>query len=437
MALNHDGGKTNMSPRMKTFAVLAICVAALLVLALVPGCGEKKSASNGDDKTQTSDKDTSKKVEEKLAWPTRFHDGGRAGLSPFDGTDSNTQKWVHDAGAPISTMACAVIGKDGSVIAGFDGKVVAVDPGSGTAVWEYPTGAATTSCTVADDGAIYTGAGNVVHALDPAGAAKWTFDVGSVVEPPSPGSDGTVYAGSAGGRLVALSPDGALKWEFQGEGNLHSPAVDAGGNLYCGGAPYVLYALDKDGNKKWEFKVPVEMATFTDLPPWTNALEEPSIGSDGTLYSGAMKWGMDQIAGMVYAVSPEGALKWEHTGGEYSIHSPTIGSDGTLYAGTTAMKFVALNPADGSLKWEFMCGDGISTCPYVMSPTIGKNGLLYASTSEARIHCADIAGNEKWQFQVDAPAPGGSPHNFMPPAIDSGGTIYATISLGRIYAIGR
>ncbi|MDY6797083.1 MAG: PQQ-binding-like beta-propeller repeat protein [Actinomycetota bacterium] len=89
------------------------------------------------------------------------------------------------------------------------------------------------------------------------------------------------------------------------------------------------------------------------------------------------------------------------------------------------------------LKWEFYAGDGVSTCPFVFSPTIGKDGLLYASTSKAKIHCVDSNdGTEKWQFAAESPGPGGHPHNFMPPAIDKDGTIYATLLLGRIYAIG-
>ncbi len=96
----------------------------------------------------------------------------------------------------------------------------------------------------------------------------------------------------------------------------------------------------------------------------------------------------------IYAVTPDGKLKWEYTrsGGQmYMIHTPTIGRDGTIYAGTSRWVVVALDPT-GKQFWEFTTDEETNECSSVYSPTIGKDGLLYVATTKSRIFCLTPEG---------------------------------------------
>lgn len=418
-------------------------VAVVLVLSssILAGCGKAtKKTGNG----------TGKQVEEStLAWPTVYRDNRHTGRSPYRGPDASQVKWTLEVGA--QTRSWVVLLENGNAVCGFIGKVVCVNPSSGAAVWEFPTGgAAASTCRVGDSGDVFVCAGTTVYALSSGGQQKWAFDVGSEADEPSVGSDGTVYVGSAGGRLVALSGGGKLKWEYKVPGNIRSPAISDSGVLYCGASPLVLYAIDKNGGKKWEFKPEGELTFYPEMIPWSNAIEMPSIGDDGTIYAGSLVTGgitskgpipnysMPQY-GKLYAVTPEGQKKWEYalTDMPYSsIKTPTIGTDGTLYSGTTCFKVVALK-ADGSVLWVYDTNEEAeNVCPTTYSPPIGKDGLLYVATTSAKVICLTPQGVEKWRFAAENPwlAGYGGSNNFTPPAVASDGTIITTLAQGRIYA---
>ncbi len=221
-----------------------------------------------------------------LEWPTGYKDNCRTGRSDYVGPHTPDIKWVYEAGS--TTRSWAVIGKDGSVISGLQGKVVSVDPSNGTLLWEFSTEPLQAStCCVAEDGTVYVSAGNKVYALSETGTELWSYDAGSGADEPALGSDGVVYVGSAGGRLAALSEDGELIWDFIIPGNIHSPSIDEIGNLYCGASPWVLYAIDSTGQIMWVFKPEGDLPLYEDVHIWGNCLEVPSIGDDGTVYAGS------------------------------------------------------------------------------------------------------------------------------------------------------
>ena len=90
----------------------------------------------------------------------------------------------------------------------------------------------------------------------------------------------------------------------------------------------------------------------------------PSISSDGTIYIGSFD---DKL----YAINPNGTLKWKYSTGSYLKSSPVIGSDGTIYLGSWDYNLYALS-SNGILKWKYTAGDSITS-----SPAIGSDGTLY------------------------------------------------------------
>ena len=81
---------------------------------------------------------------------------------------------------------------------------------------------------------------------------------------------------------------------------------------------------------KWSYYTDFGGAIFTT----------PAIASDGTIYVTT-----NRIDKILYAINPDGSLKWSLDG---IIGTPVIGSDGTIYVGEDDL--CAINP-DGTIKW--------------------------------------------------------------------------------------
>lgn len=107
------------------------------------------------------------------------------------------------------------------------------------------------------------------------GHVLWRFKADSytIRSRPAVGADGTVYAADTDGHLYALTPGGGLKWIFNsGPGDLEQPV---------------------------------------------------SVGSDGTIYIANLQ--------TVFAVHPDGSLKWSRNTGALIFAGPTAGPDGNVY----------------------------------------------------------------------------------------------------------
>ncbi len=356
------------------------------------------------------------------------------------------------AGSLPGAVAAMKKGLDGAASYIAEGKAVALNPATGTAVWEFATGGAAveTPC-VGDDGTVYLGVGTRVYALKADGTEKWSFDLGSKADGPSVGPDDNIYAGSVGGKIVALSPSGALEWEASVPGSIRSPSFDKKGNLLCSAATLCMYAFDSKGRKLWEFKPEGDLPVYPGLFDWANTLDTPSVGSDGTIYAGSyhspnMTTSATQIPdyavspqAKVYGISSGGVKKWEFVSTYEcgsTLHTPSIGADGTLYAGTSCWRVIALNPANGTLKWEFNTGEGQGVCPSIWSPSIGKDGLLYAATTSAKIFCITPEGTEKWRYQGPEPwLPNyGGSNGFTPQPINEDGVMFSVLCEGKVFA---
>ncbi|MGB9735104.1 MAG: PQQ-binding-like beta-propeller repeat protein [bacterium] len=175
----------------------------------------------------------------------------------------------------------------------------------------------------------------------------------------------------------------------------------------------------------------------------------PAIGADGTVYTLSRD-------NSLYAISPNGKLKWQYNGGldwSYSIYcqppSPAIGPDGTIYVsvlcGVTTIsissgnkqyygtdKLYAINP-DGTLKWELPVGGvpaiAVDGTVYVYSSgfiTLKSDGTIYTSTSG--LYAINPDGGLKWSYTTGNSI-------FSSPAIGADGTIYVGSDDGKLYAI--
>ncbi|WP_456475861.1 outer membrane protein assembly factor BamB family protein [Candidatus Pyrohabitans sp.] len=356
--------------------------------------------------------------------PDLLKSSEKSGASTITGGMEGTLKWAYETGGYVRHRPA--IGSDGTIYVGSeDGYLYAVNP-DGTLKWKYKVGySVETSPAVGSDGTIYFGGAEDVfidnlYALNPDGTLKWKYnEEGFSISSGSSvaiGSDGTIYVTPLGNHLYALSPNGALKWRYEVEGDLPaiygSPAIGSDGTIYFGASENTwnnvdyFYAVNPDGTLKWKHK------TGTVSAP-------PAIGSDGTIYFGA--W--DHY---FYALNPDGILKWRYDTGGHIGASPAIGSDGTIYiavdVGTPYPILLALNP-NGTLKWQSVGVLGSS------SPAIGSDGTIYIPGSGGSFLALNPHnGTLKWDYTVTGVV-------FYTPTIGADGTIYTGGSDNYLYAI--
>ena len=272
---------------------------------------------------------------------------------------------------------------------------------------------------IGPDGTIYGSAlDGKLYAVSPGGEVLWTYPIGGTpYAPPVVGSDGTVYAttpvGSAG-KLTALNPDGTLRWSLDVASGYAPPTLGAGGTIYLATGT-ALESINPDGSRRWT------------LAPGVGGYASNSVvvGADGTLYAVqtiSSTTGASHQA--VVGIDPEGATKWTFTpdAGDYILLG-AIGEDGSILFGTESGNVYALSP-DGDVRWVFESQD-----PIAGAPCIGVDGtILIPSPSE--LHAINPDGSPRWDFQVDE---GFGVLQGMTAAVGDDGTVYFGASGGTVY----
>jgi hypothetical protein len=129
-----------------------------------------------------------------------------------------------------------------------------------------------------------------------------------------------------------------------------SPTIGQDGTIYCGFNQ--LRAVNpSDGSIKWELPVSGDIRGGT-----------PCNSIDGTIYLGT-------DSGWIYAVNPDGTLKWRNFIGREVESAPAIGKDGTVYIGDDIKH--------GSLHAFGPLDDNAPTAPDIKGPRICLPGIPY------------------------------------------------------------
>jgi outer membrane protein assembly factor BamB len=143
------------------------------------------------------------------------------------------------------------------------------------------------------------------------------------------------------------------------------------------------------------------------------------VDGDGTVYFGSED-------GALYAVGPDGGLKWfaQTFGGVRS--SPLVTED-AVYVGSLDANFYALSKADGSVKWSYAADRDI-----VASAALGKNGDLYIASVGGTLYSISPQGEIQWRTETGGEIEGS-------PSVDKDGVIYVGTTSpdrlqGQLYA---
>ena len=88
--------------------------------------------------------------------------------------------------------------------------------------------------------------------------------------------------------------------------------------------------------------------------------------------------------GSVYALNPDGSLRWWYVVGSGVRCSPAIGADGLIYVGSTAGYLYALR-GDGVKAWDVRLSGSI-----VSSPGVHPEGVLTIGCSDGVIRAIAV-----------------------------------------------
>jgi len=337
-----------------------------------------------------------------------------AGYGLYAYNPNGTQKWKYSDGIDAPVRGSPVIAPDGTIYIVLE---------------RLGTSQATTS--------------EELHAVTALGAHKWKVTISTAYSQigtlaPSVAPDGTIYI--PGRNVSAYNPDGSLKWINYGSQSstslfFASPAIAPDGTVYSviwatGAAGQVLRAYNPDGSVKWNS---ADLGTY----PLTCS---PSIAGDGTIYLGIKDNNSisGQNGGALIAFWSTGTIRWAYPAGDFDVRSqPSIDADGTIYFGTKGNNgyVYALNP-DGTLKWrhatvnDLVC-PGCGTDVY-NTPAIGADGIIYVANELAFVYAFNPDGTILWKDNT-LTSNGGITQSSAALAPD--GTLYIGTAYGDFMAV--
>lgn len=192
-------------------------------------------------------------------------------------------------------------------------------------------------------------------------------------------------------------------WQFSMEGyTTGAPAVWGDGTIYIGGGTpdRYLYAVKPDGTLKWRHQL---NGTIDNAAP--------AVARDGTIFVGTTD-------GRMTSFHPDGSVLWQRTVAPGSLAvSPAIGIDGTIYTHGADGAVYALDPRTGAQRWRTAVGANTFA-----SPVVGRDGTIYQSTLDS-VYALRPDGTLKWRTSVGS-------DSFATPAIDDQGNVYVTTYTG-------
>lgn len=244
-------------------------------------------------------------------------------------------------------------------------------------------------------------------ALDPAGnwsliyLINYVIGTGGLADSPQPGfQNNNNHTGQSN---YSGPQTNTTFWNYNTGSAIYgygSPTIGADGTIYIGKDTGVLYAINPDGTLKWNYTAGGLLRS------------SPTIGADGTIYF---------ISGsIIYALNYNGTQKWNYTMGGSTYASPAISADGTIYIGSGDKNLYAINP-DGTLKWTYLTEPGVSyNGLHYSSPAIGADGTIYIGSQNGRFYAFNPDGTLKWKYKATLSYIRSSP------SIGADGTIYFT-----------
>lgn len=285
-------------------------------------------------------------------------------------------RWAVPVATPSSNLYATTpaIAADGSIfIAHRDGKVGGLTPdGEYT---EYPsTGLSniTSGVAISRSGMVYVTGGNSLglFGYNPSTDVSWTYNTNF-------GGASSALIGALKSTTVAIGTDGTVYSV--------SDATSGG----------IIFAVDGvTGAEKWAY------TTVGAIPDGGVAL-----GADGTVYASGGEYLASTPSAGIYAINPDGTLKWHYPSTAAVQTSPIVDSRGYIHFVDAEATYYVLT-AEGELFSSLSLGDACAS-----SPVMDANGNLYVAVNangQFQVVCASSKGDS---YATDSPWPmrGGNP----------------------------
>ncbi|MBM3157581.1 MAG: hypothetical protein FJ004_09915 [Chloroflexi bacterium] len=308
-----------------------------------------------------------------------------------------------------------------------DGRVLALNPDSGSRKWEWSPSVTQSAgfgaCLGGGSGlvsgmsyetptvwegtvyiAAYTGR---VYAIDAAsGVEKWSYDAESAIAGGVAIGNDMVFVGSSNGKLSALDAQGgSLKWTFASHNRIWTTPVVADGTVYFGSLDHYIYALNaSDGTEKWKYETGGSVAST------------PLI-VDGIVYVGSFD-------NKFYAIDAnEGTVLWVFEGAGNWYWAEAIYGNGTIYTCALDSKVYALDSGNGALLWSFETDSLIKSSPVI------SGGLLVVASELGKVYGLDLTtGQGKWKFE-------GIESKVLAPLAAAGDKVYINAQNNKLFSL--
>lgn len=193
--------------------------------------------------------------------------------------------------------------------------------------------------------------------------------------------NGRVITLTRDGFVRSVASEGKVAWQFRAGSRFYAGATVHEGVVYAPGTDGLLYALDAGtGELKWKYASGEALAT---APIIAGELVLVASQSD-TLF--AVKRGTGELAWLYRRDPPAG----------FTIHrasTPTV-REGTAWVGFSDGTLVALDLADGSVKWEKALATGGQFVDVDTAPVLDSAGRLYAASYTGGLYALEAETGE-------------------------------------------
>jgi outer membrane protein assembly factor BamB len=341
----------------------------------------------------------------RVPWPTYGYDARRTHLAPFDHRPPYRRLWMARTGHYLEFPPTVGYGR--VFVTNNTGRLLALDPETGKAVWQKRTRYCAAASPSLALGLVFASflprPCNYGSRSRPGAVMAMTAGKGQVVWRRPLASESTplvvgrlVYVGAWDHRVYALhARTGRVAWSFRTDGEVNSSPAYAAGTIYVGTNGGSIYALNaRTGRLRWRAR------SFSRFRHGREYFYATPTVAYGRVYA-------SNTDGTVYAFGvATGHLLWAKHAGTYVYTAPAVWRR-RVYVGTYDGRFYALDAATGDVRWGWNAPGSIHGAPTVMDGlvyfavcgTCGHRGSRYAKRGPRGTFALDaLTGKEVWSF---------------------------------------
>lgn len=279
--------------------------------------------------------------------------------------------------------------------------------------WEFTaSGPISASLALGDDGTVYAATEDgFLYAVDASGKQKWKFNAGPMVASPVLGSDGTIYVTNEDQLIFAINANGTQRWS------------NGGGPYAAKDMGSITAAIDQD-HLYTPWRGPLRAIRLSDGRfDWSTGYGFQRGGDVAMLPDGVVVY---SGVGRMDAADSTGRTQWEYpvmnppvtvdmitqtrgripSGNFWLDSAMAVGDDSTIYVCATDSRLVAINGADGRLKWEFKTKTHVANRA---SPVIAADGTIYFASGDGTLYALLSDGTQKWALDLSGGAISATP----------------------------